>query len=206
MIDENTKIGATSSGDIQPNHLFEPYRFNLLRHEHVVAERDALKAEVDKVREEITELKSILDESDIVGKSMMNLLAEKNNENSDLLTRYDALKVAATRAINRWTDGDTGGIADLAQTLTEVEGECKMRMRMVDKIYKRMNSAQRDFDKLRSGCSHPSYYVGWYSWRVGNREPRRLCTECDATIEGITEAEAHKFYKENEVVKESQGG
>jgi|GEM_PF-5186773 hypothetical protein len=82
-----------------------------------------------------------------------------------------------------------------------------MRMRMVDKIYKRMNSAQRDLDKLRSGCSHPSYYVGWYSWRAGNMEPRRLCLECDAVLEGITKAETDKFYKESEsLVKESQGG
>jgi hypothetical protein len=92
MIDENTDIGAihgpVCGHTITPKNIDFPYRSILLGHESLVAERDALKAELASLR-----------------------------------TRYDAIKGVATRAVDRWTDGDTGGIADLAQTLTEVEGE-----------------------------------------------------------------------------------
>ncbi|VVB53294.1 Uncharacterised protein [uncultured archaeon] len=63
-------------------------------------------------------------------------------------------------------------------------------MRKIDGIYTEIEALHEEIKQIRMKCTHPSYKVGWHSWRVGSMNPKRLCTECDEVLEGITEEEA----------------
>jgi hypothetical protein len=52
-----------------------------------------------------------------------------------------------------------------------------------------ISQAEVELAAIRADCSHPSYFVGIWSWRVGSYQPSRICNECHNSIPGITEEE-----------------
>jgi hypothetical protein len=63
-------------------------------------------------------------------------------------------------------------------------------MRPIDVVYDKITAAQKEIEEIRAKCTHPKYKVGWYSWRIGAMDPKRLCVDCDQILEGVTEEEA----------------
>jgi hypothetical protein len=52
-----------------------------------------------------------------------------------------------------------------------------------------IRDAEAEMARLRADCTHPSYTVGMWSWRIGSFSPARICDECKGSIPGITVAE-----------------
>ena len=48
---------------------------------------------------------------------------------------------------------------------------------------------------IQDACPHPSYEVIMASYRPGQMSPSRLCSECHAIMEGITDEESREAYK-----------
>ena len=61
-----------------------------------------------------------------------------------------------------------------------------------------ITDAQLELSQIRFTCNHPSYYVGWWSWRPGAIHPSRICNECLNLIPGITPEEDEEFRKSQE--------
>ncbi len=49
--------------------------------------------------------------------------------------------------------------------------------------------AENKLAEIRAKCTHPTYHVALWSWRIGNIEPSRICSICQHAIPGITEEE-----------------
>ncbi len=47
---------------------------------------------------------------------------------------------------------------------------------------------------LQESCRHPGYQVGWWSWRPGAMEPRKICDVCHAPI-GCPSAEEERVFR-----------
>jgi len=59
-----------------------------------------------------------------------------------------------------------------------------------------ITNAQNEIAKLQKSCSHPQYKVVMYSYRVSSFYPTRMCTDCQAPIEGTTPEEVKTAWKE----------
>lgn len=59
----------------------------------------------------------------------------------------------------------------------------------VSKLKSTIMLAEAELSELRKGCNHPQYYIGLWSWRVGNIQPSRICNVCHIDIPGITDKE-----------------
>ena len=36
----------------------------------------------------------------------------------------------------------------------------------------------KEMKSLQDECEHPEYYIGMWSWRLGQSEPSRICADC----------------------------
>ena len=56
-------------------------------------------------------------------------------------------------------------------------------MRKVDKIYRKIEKANQDLNKIRKDCQHKeTYIVENYCTRPGSFHKAELCKECDEVI------------------------
>lgn len=53
----------------------------------------------------------------------------------------------------------------------------------------RIRSAEAEMQGWRTHCTHPSYYVGLWSWRVGSIHPKRICDICGVPVGEPTDKE-----------------
>lgn len=69
-------------------------------------------------------------------------------------------------------------------------------MKTVDEYQAMIDDAQAKIKEIQEKCSHPSYEVMFYSWRVGAMTPSRICKECQARISDADEEESKKLWSE----------
>lgn len=72
----------------------------------------------------------------------------------------------------------------------------------INRLYEVIKEANEEIEKLRSECTHETYTVKLYSWRVGSFNPQRICNECDAVVTGITKEEELNCWREYEKFKQ----
>ena len=73
--------------------------------------------------------------------------------------------------------------------------QIKLRVNELENI---IADAQAELNQIKKQCVHPSYYIGWYSWRMGDMSVSRICATCQSQLPGLTEKEKKDFYfKEN---------
>lgn len=77
--------------------------------------------------------------------------------------------------------------------------------RRIDKLYNTLRATENQIAKLRAKCKHKSFRIGWYSWRIGNMDPQRLCNTCDAIVPGLTEKEVAKLKEEHDFLTSTDG-
>lgn len=66
----------------------------------------------------------------------------------------------------------------------------------VNELYENIRKANAELETIRAGCAHKSYAIGWYSWRIGNVEPSRICDSCGKTLGLPTQVEINAFVAE----------
>lgn len=54
--------------------------------------------------------------------------------------------------------------------------------------------AQEKIKELQTKCQHEEFQVAFYSWRPGAMNPARICTSCQALVEGVTEEESKQLW------------
>ena len=60
----------------------------------------------------------------------------------------------------------------------------------LEELYRVIELANIEIAEIRKECNHETYTVEMYSWRPGSFHPQRICTNCGAVVEGITDDEA----------------
>ena len=65
----------------------------------------------------------------------------------------------------------------------------------VSELFEIIRNAQNELAQIREACPHPSWFVGFWSWRPGADHPARICNECQNCIPGITEEESAELWK-----------
>jgi len=66
-------------------------------------------------------------------------------------------------------------------------------MSRADELYEVIRVANAELEQIRKACDHIGYHVGWYSWRLGSMEPRRICDVCHADIAEPSQLEINQF-------------
>lgn len=66
----------------------------------------------------------------------------------------------------------------------------------INELRQTILNSQNELTDLQEKCSHPSYIVDMYMWRIAAYYPTRICTECDKPIEGITAEEEKRVQRE----------
>jgi hypothetical protein len=56
-----------------------------------------------------------------------------------------------------------------------------------------IQEARKALESIQSNCQHLNHEVCWYSYRVGQMAPNRICMDCNLPIPGITDQEASDF-------------
>jgi hypothetical protein len=59
----------------------------------------------------------------------------------------------------------------------------------VSELFETIRNAETELAEIRQKCTHPDFFVGMWSWRVGAYNPSRICNDCHTAIPGITDAE-----------------
>ena len=67
------------------------------------------------------------------------------------------------------------------------------RTEKIKDLQNQIQSLQNELEGEREGCTHPSYKVGYWLWRVGSINVSRICCECLMEIQGITDEEIIEF-------------
>lgn len=67
----------------------------------------------------------------------------------------------------------------------------------VHEIYENIESLEKELKRLKKKCSHDSYRVGYYSWRIGSIDVTKLCNYCDKMLGKPSTEEIEKFNSEN---------
>jgi hypothetical protein len=66
----------------------------------------------------------------------------------------------------------------------------------VDQLYEEKRRADEELADIRKACPHRDVKVGWYSWRIGNMEPARICEACDSHLGRPDQAAINAFMAE----------
>lgn len=53
--------------------------------------------------------------------------------------------------------------------------------------------AQEELRNLKSLCSHKTYFIGWWSERVGRQDPARICQTCHSNAGQPSQKEINEF-------------
>ena len=70
--------------------------------------------------------------------------------------------------------------------------------RRVKFIYEKRQELLDELDEIIKKCPHIQYRIGKWSWRVGNIDDRRICTDCEHTLPGSpSNEEIKQFNSEN---------
>jgi len=72
----------------------------------------------------------------------------------------------------------------------------------VKEIYDEIEVLNNELKEIRENCSHDSYKIGIYSWRVGNYQTKRICLTCYEPIGNPTNREEIEYQSNN---KNGQG-
>ena len=67
----------------------------------------------------------------------------------------------------------------------------------VTEIYKELETLQEELKDLKKNCSHDSYRIGYFSWRIGCIDTKKLCSHCDEVLGEPSIEEADAFEKEH---------
>ncbi len=64
----------------------------------------------------------------------------------------------------------------------------------VTELLEILQKTEKELQEIRDKCTHPGYFTGMWSWRIGAYNPARICSECRICIAGITEEESKKVW------------
>jgi len=57
-----------------------------------------------------------------------------------------------------------------------------------------IQEAMQKIQELQEACSHPTFFLGFYSYRPGAMYATRICEACRKPLEGITKEESEKMW------------
>ena len=63
-----------------------------------------------------------------------------------------------------------------------------------------IQKAQGELEELRLKCKHKTYTLGYWSWRVGCKQPARICAKCMDIIDYLeiaTDREEYEYVEKN---------
>ena len=63
----------------------------------------------------------------------------------------------------------------------------------VAEIYALKIKLDEEIAQLQSECQHPEYEVGWYSWRIGCMELKRICCHCRKILGDPSDKERFEY-------------
>lgn len=63
----------------------------------------------------------------------------------------------------------------------------------IEELQETIRKCEARLCEIRESCQHPSYFIGNWSYRVGQSALSRVCNECMYCLPGITEEEIEKF-------------
>lgn len=52
----------------------------------------------------------------------------------------------------------------------------------VQSLYDQIKAATERLNEIRQSCIHPVFYEGYYSWRPGCIDPKKLCSVCGEVL------------------------
>ena len=55
----------------------------------------------------------------------------------------------------------------------------------IQELFDIIKKANDELNEIRKTCSHPNYYKGLWSWRVGCINVTKICSECNDFIEYV---------------------
>lgn len=59
-----------------------------------------------------------------------------------------------------------------------------------------ISECQEEIKRLRESCRHDKYDIGYYSWRIGCMDLKRMCSYCRIPIGEPSPEEQQKYYSE----------
>lgn len=77
-----------------------------------------------------------------------------------------------------------------------IEIEKKWKKRVIE-LEKQIRVAEEEITMIQQSCDHNEYHIGYYSWRVGCLDVRRICNICNLAFKIPTDEEIEEFKKEH---------
>jgi len=67
----------------------------------------------------------------------------------------------------------------------------------VDIMQKEREACTAEIDRLKKLCTHDKYELGYYSWRIGSCDIKKICAYCGEILGDPEFEEGREFSKKN---------